>query len=376
MGKSKPEIGIVTTWQLPDNYGSVLQCYALQEVLRQLGANPFLIKYNRSKAKKISHWLFVLVTFQLRRIIISIIARITNRKVISDRGFDKFSEIHIKSTEIIYSIAALKNNSPAADYYICGSDNIWLDYDKGCFLEWGDIHIPRIAYAPSFGRDNISKDYKDKLSRALKRFTVVTVREESGAEICRQAGRKDAFAVPDPTLLLTQQDYCQLYSDTNENKDNISEKYLLFYLLSEETQIDFDAIISFSKQRRLKIICVQSNGNYRKMNEEFVTIYPTLPEWLSLIANAEYILTNSFHGTVFSVIFNKRFGFYPQTPRIDNANPSIRMDEFLHKLKLTERIITTDLQILDNPIDYQHINAMLNTQRESIKNCFKEWFKL
>jgi hypothetical protein len=375
----KRKIGIVTTWQLPDNYGSQLQCYALQQVLRQLGYDPFLIKYDRAKISKtrmIFHWLSVLFTLQLSRVIKSVAQRTTNFKTKTiDRGFDRFMEIHIKSTEMIYSLAELKNNPPQADYYVCGSDNIWMNYDKGYFLEWGNISIPRIAYAPSFARESISKNFRNKLSRSLKRFAVVTVREESGVEICRQAGHKNVLVVPDPTLLLTQQDYFQLYPSVDKNK-YVSEKYLLFYLLSEKTDIDFDAIISFAKQRGVKLICVQANGNYRTMSEEFVTVYPTLSEWLFLMANAEYVLTNSFHGTVFSIIFNKKFGFYPQTPRNDNADPNIRMHDFLHSLKLTDHLITGDLKILDDFIDYEQVNMTLNTQRETVKNYFKEWFQL
>jgi hypothetical protein len=382
MKKNKPEIGIITFWNTQDNYGQLLQCYALQQVLRQLGCDPFLIKYEVSVSmwEKIRYYLSVLFS---KRFLKVIIIRISDFKIQArtskpiDRGFDKFREVHLKSTETTYSLSELKNNSPVADYYVCGSDVIWIGYDEGYFLDWGFPDIPRIAYAPSFFSGSISQDFKKQLSRSLKKFAAVTVREESGAEICRQAGRKDAFAVPDPTLLLTRHDYFQLYSDIDKTGCMGLNKYLLLYLLPYRTKLDFDEIVSFAEQRGLKVVCVQANGKIRgEINKEIVLISPAPTEWLFLISNAEYILTNSFHGTVFSVIFNKKFGFCSQTTLIGNINRNSRMHNFLNKLNLCDRIINGDLYSLDNPIDYECVNAALDTQRENIRNCFKEWFRL
>jgi hypothetical protein len=381
MEKSKPEIGIITFWNTQDNYGQLLQCYALQQVLRQSGCDPFLIKYvaTVSMWKKIKYYLSILFD---KRFLKVILIRISDFKIQVrpskpvDRGFDKFREVHIKSTETIYFLSELKNNPPVADYYVCGSDTVWIGYDEGYFLDWGSPDIPRIAYAPSFFSESISQGFKKLLSHSLKKFAAVTVREESGAEICRQAGRKDAFVVPDPTLLLTQPDYFQLYSDIGKTGCLGQDKYILLYLLSYQTKIDFDGIVSFARQRGLKVVYVHANGKIRKkINKEIIFVSPAPAEWLCLMSNAEYVLTNSFHGTVFSVIFNKKFGFYPLT-LIGYANRNGRIYNFLSKLNLCDRIIDGDLCRLDNSIDYERVNAVLDVQRENIRDCFKEWFGL
>jgi hypothetical protein len=375
MTKKKPVIGIITYWNATDNYGQLLQCYALQQVLKQLGGDPFLIKYDKSKMSKsqiIFHWLSVLFTFQLRRVIKSITIKIENKKPIN-RGFDKFRETYIKSSNIIYSLAELKNNPPHADYYVCGSDQIWNQYNEGYFLDWGDKHIPRIAYAASFGRPNDSNKFVNKISKSLKKFQIVTVREQSGVDICKQAGYFNALCAPDPTLLLTGKDYEKLIEENTMIP--VHQDYLLVYLLGWDTDIDFKEIECFAKQKRLEIIYVPViGGAIIGLNDELPKIFPSVSEWLFLIANANYVLTNSFHGMVFSIVFNRQFGVYTLKGKASTMND--RIYTLLDNIKLHDRIITNNIQILDNCIDYKCVNAVLNTQRERIKNYFKEWFHL
>jgi hypothetical protein len=373
MKKNNPKIGIVTLWNAYDNYGQLLQCYALQQVLKQLGSDPFLIKYKASKTQGIFNVLF---TFQLQRVIKYIILRIKKRKEQpvkpTDRDFDIFRKTYIKSTETIYSLTALKNNPPQSDYYVCGSDQIWNKYSKAYFLDWGDKKVPRIAYAASFGAINVSKEFTNKISEALKKFQIVTVREQSGIDICKQAGYLNALCVPDPTLLLTEKDYKKLIL---ENIITSNREYLLIYWLGWDTNVNFEEIERFAKQKDLEIIYVPSiGGTLVELNNELAKTFPSIQEWLSLVANAKYVLTNSFHGMVFSIIFNRQFGVYILNGVASNMND--RIYTLLDNIKLRSRIITDNLQILDNSIDYEYINTVLNTQREKIKNYFKDWFHL
>jgi transcriptional antiterminator Rof (Rho-off) len=379
MEKGKPEIGIITFWNAQDNYGQLLQCYALQQVLKQFGCDPFLIKYKAkmSKTQRIFHVLSLLFRFQLQRIVKYIVIRIKEHRIQSvkpiDRGFNKFRETYIKSTEIIYSLAELKKNPPQADYYVCGSDQIWNNYSKAYFLDWGDRKVPRIAYAASFGKINASDKFTSKISKALKNFQVVTVREQSGIDICKQAGYLNALCVPDPTLLLTVKDYEKLIVETETT--SIHREYLLVYVLGWDTMVNIEEIECFAKQKELEIIYVPGiGGNLIGHNNELTKTFPSLPEWLSLIANAKYVLTNSFHGMVFSIIFNRLFGVYILNGAASRMND--RIYTLLDSIELRSRIYTGDLQIMDNSIDYERVNAVLNAQRDKIKNHFKDWFHL
>jgi hypothetical protein len=373
MTKNKPDIGIVTFWNTVDNYGCVLQCYALQQALIQSGGNPFLIKYDHtqiSKKRIIFHWLSILFSFQLHRVVKYIIREIFTKPI--DRGFDKFRETYIKSTEHVYSITELKNNFPSADYYVCGSDQIWSQsvYDEGYFLDWGEKHIPRIAYAASFGKFIPSGDFIAQIAQALKKFQVVTVREYSGVNICQKAGICNPRCVPDPTLLLSAKDYEKLMVE----KLSVKDDYLLVYLIGWNTDINFEDIECFAEQKGLEIKFVASQCENAKYDSKLPKTYPSIQEWLSLMANARYILTNSFHGTAFSIIFNRKFGVYPLKGK--SAGMNERIYTLLDSFGLNNRIVSRNLQILDMQIDYVLVNMTLKTQRETIRNYFKEWFNI
>jgi hypothetical protein len=371
------KIGIVTQWELKDNYGSILQCYALQYALRKVGYEPFLIKYHKrhKKTDTLKYWLFALLFCRLKRIVSTVKRKIKERRKpeeIIDRGFDDFIKQHIHSTEKIYSQQDLLEYPPQADFYICGSDNVWMEYDKVYFLDWGDANIPRIAYACSFGNEDITPYYKGKLKKSLQKFKVVTVREKSGADICIKSGREDTFVVPDPTMLLDQEDYKKLIIE--EWKKNY--KYLFLYLLSEKTEVEWDIILAFAKQNNLKIICVQANGKYRNIPQEINTVFPTVEGWLSLMLNAEYVLTNSFHGTVFSIIFNKQFLVIPQIVYIKHTKPNNRALFLLNKFNIIERVFNNDIEQIKVKIDYDKVNEILNEDRDRMRKYFKTWFSI
>jgi len=311
VGNNKPKIGIVTFWNAQDNYGELLQCYALQQVLIKLGAEPFLIKYIPfSNTQILKRFLFLLSTFQWHRILKAVAAQIKNKKIkITPRGFDKFRESHIKSSAQTFFLKDLKKNPPQADFYVCGSDQIWSgDYDEGYFLDFGGENIPKIAYAASFGKPRISNKYAVQISKQLNKFKIVSVREQSGVEICKKAGIDNVLCVPDPTLLLTEQDYKKIIPQDIKTHQR---EYLLVYLLGFDTaNVNFDDIEFFVNQRDLEIIYVPSLGYTLGLTDKFPKYSPDVFEWLALMANAKYVLTNSFHGTLFSVIFKRKFGTY------------------------------------------------------------------
>jgi hypothetical protein len=378
------KIGVITFWTDQENYGCVLQCYALQQVLKQLGYIPFLIKFNdklrRTFADKLLYWIRILVSLKLiREKTVRVFNRLFKPKKDNQtkgRDLNSFREKYIAGTNKIYTFSDLEINPPQADFYICGSDQIWseslIGYNKICFLEWVDEKIPRIAYAPSFGAPCVSPLFMSKIKQSLPKFQVVTVRETSGVEICKQAGIPNAQCVPDPTLLLTQHDYSLLFS----NVERKNRKYLVLYWLGAFMKEDIiNEIKQFAKQNNLIIIYIPIGGEQDEIiDENCQKQYPSIQEWLFLIANAQYVLTNSFHGTVFSIIFNKQFGVYLAEGELSKKND--RILSFLNTLNLNKRIITTDLQELDKSIPYDPVNAYLQKQREEIRGKFKHWFNV
>lgn len=352
------KIGIMTFWWSEDNYGQILQCYALQKYLRDAGHDSYLIRYDpRNDYDKTP--IYQRVIKALNPVIFVKFIKDMLKKTASvkeqnehSRNFSEFRNKYIKYSEkIYYSYNELKNNPPSADAYIVGSDQVWNFYAKNVkickklvhayFLDFGDEKVKRISYAASFGKNELYKSYYKEINPLLKKFSLITVRESTGINICKNCGRDDAVLVPDPTILLEPSVYRSLY--INEHCKKLDKKYIFLYVLSNQCDFDYDSILQFAKSKDLQIIYVTGNGVVDKYKKEFVTI----PEWLSYIDNAEYIITNSFHGTVFSLLFNKQVGVLKLTGNHQCMNS--RFDSLFTLFNIDPRYIQNNIfSILDN----------------------------
>jgi exopolysaccharide biosynthesis predicted pyruvyltransferase EpsI len=185
-------------------------------------------------------------------------------------------------------------------------------------------------------------------------------------------GIDNVECMPDPTLLLTAKHYEKLMPKTDTASD-----YILVYHLGNN--IDFDNLKTFAKQKDIEKIVIVTGDNHVngiEVSDDRLSIlrkYPTIQEWLSLMKNAKYIVTDSFHGTVFSIIFNKNFGVY-----LINGNGSGKNDRIyslLDRLNLSEHIITNNLHILDADINYEQVNKMVENDSARVLKSFEEWLK-
>lgn len=310
-------IGIVTFWWSEDNYGQILQLFALQTYLKKGGHHPFLIRYAPWKDRRlvvlfstIGHTLFH--PAKIWRFIVNGLTdyRIRNNNRKHDRKFTSFLKQEICFTERIYSAADLCKYPPVADVYITGSDQVWggrLPHPI-YFLQFGDPKVKRISFSASFGDSLIffHPFYYKKLKPCLDKFDFITVRDAKALEICRNAGIQGASLIPDPTLMIDLSHYDRLCSDQVVP----SGPYCLVYMLEKENlaTLKIEAISAFINAKGLKMIYVASQGRFDK----FPKSYPTIPEFLSYIKNAEFVITNSFHGAVFSILYTKKFAIVPQ----------------------------------------------------------------
>lgn len=186
-----------------------------------------------------------------------------------------------------------------ADAFVCGSDQIWSGLSPLFFLQFASKKTKCLACAPSLGGSMFIGMKGTELKISFK-FCYLTAREEDGVKELHKLGFKNAELMPDPTLLLHMNDYS--YLEENESKLIPQNKYLFLYLLGNPIGIDVKDIFDFAKQRNLKIVYVASQGR----KDVFPKVTPTIGEWLSLIKNSEYVITNSFHGTVFSLQYHKK----------------------------------------------------------------------
>lgn len=344
------KIGIMTFWWSQDNYGQLLQCYALQKYLCDAGHDAYLIRFkNEEKSplwKRVIKALNPVILFRyINRKINS--RKVTKEQKYNNRYFDDFRKKYIKHSEIFYnSYKQLKETPPDADVYIVGSDQVWnfsymknSVYKHAYMLDFGNTTTKKMSYAASWSMNSLSQDLIDEITPLLHKFSYVSVREENGISLCKQCGYDNAELVCDPTLLLSADVYRNLYMDENVRK--IEKKYVMLYMLNNECDFDIQRVYDFAKEKDLEVVYVTGNGVINNREKFFATI----PEWLYLIDNAEYVITNSFHCCVFSSLFNKKFGVAKLKGKVEGMNT--RFESLFNLFGIESRYIDSCFEDLE-----------------------------
>lgn len=338
------KIGIITL-PLENNYGGILQNFALQFYLKKMGHKPMTCR-----------WTGYTTLGFVKAALFSLFKGCKNfpqtpwENRIKRQGLEQFIKNNINYRYFRFPILFLLWFKPKI--MITGSDQIWRPkynphlYDTFLGFTKG-YSIKRIAYAASFGVDNweFSEKETKECKKLLKNFNAVSVREKSGILLCKQHFDCDAIHVADPTFLVDRQVYNNI-----SKKIPIQEKNILIYLVDYSNQIRTQADIISNKTGLPLRIIEADNG-----------IKPTdsIEKWLAAFRDAEYVLTDSFHGTVFSIIFNKQFIC------IGNEKRGLtRFCSLLNYLQLERRLIPFDQidkvsHILLSHIDYQNVNNRL-----------------
>ncbi len=341
----KKKIAILTQ-PLGINYGGILQNYALQTVLKKLGFFPVTI--NRWNNYSIPWFRMQIYYFKLH-------------KVFYKDNF-KFIKKHINLTEKLDSdkkfYKHVKNNH--YDGFVVGSDQTWRpDYSPNIYNYFLDFlkdtpsnGIKKIAYASSFGKEEWTYDEKTthEVKELVKQFNAVSVREDSGVDLCKKYLDIEAIHVLDPTMLLTKEDYRKLY----KNKIYQDRKGIFVYVL-DKTDNKEAIIRKVSQEKELDIFINQPLFTKKgKKTSVKNRIYPPLETWVKAFDDADFIITDSFHGTVFSILYQKPFFAIPNQVR-----GVARFTSLLKPLGLENRIINSvdDIseELLNRSIDYDKV---------------------
>ena len=351
------KIGIMTFWWSNDNYGQLLQCYALQKYLWDAGHEAYLIRYDYTLDLSTPTYLkllkglnpYLLIRYLTYRIKL---IKLQKETITHNRNFDDFRKKYIRQSEVLYTTySQLKENPPQADCYIVGSDQVWnFSLCKGNFqvihaymLDFGSESTKRMSYAASWSMSSLSSKLIDEIKPLLQKFSYVSVREENGIELCRQCGYEDAEFVCDPTFLLEANTYRKFYQSENVQKQE--QKYLFLYMLNNQCDFDIQKVYDFAAERKLQVVYVTGNGILDKREKYFATT----PQWLSFVDNAEYVVTNSFHCCVFSTLFGKKFGVVKLSGKCSGMNT--RMESLFNQLEIEPRWLQEDFSVLDK--DYK-----------------------
>ncbi len=359
----------ILTQPLHNNYGGILQAWALQKVLKQLGYHAILIQF----CKMQNYHSFEMMVLSIKRFIKNCIKIILGRKwyTISNHEQDTYIRQNTKYfidkyitpiTPLINSPSELRRycDTSKFDAYIVGSDQVWrpiyspkisnffLDFTK-------DKLVKRVAYAASFGTEQWEFSVTDtkKCAKLAQKFDAISVREDSGIKLCRKHLGVDAIQVLDPTLLLEKNFYEELV--TNENEPQRPGNLFCYVLDKGEAKDNLIKTIA----NRIGMIPFTtmpaksfSTDNYKKNKAECV--YPTVTAWLRSFMDAEFVLTDSFHGCVFSIIFNKPFVALGNASRGQS-----RFTSLLNLFGLENRLCTTEEDIMEayqTPIDWDSVN--------------------
>lgn len=374
------KVGIMSYWDTSHNYGQVIQCFALQQFLRGLGHEPFHIKYvpgNKPLKRKLTDFAHMVLSGHLlawrslkkqekndsTNLTASSLEEIQyHDSQTNPRDFDIFKDRYLSFSERAYTFDELKVSPPDADILIAGSDQIWCYPDPGYFLNFGSKKTLRIAYAPSFGGIKIENPLRIWQYRNLmKRLDVLTTRESGGVALAHMLGFKQTQQVPDPSFLLTPEQYRSIETSRHD------KGYVFLYLLGNPIDIDVEEIFRWAQSRGLEVKYVGAQGR----KDDFPKIYPNIDEWIELIDHAVYVITNSFHGMAMSIILNKNFTVIPVAKSFSRMNG--RITDTLGHLDLTQRLFDGSFDILTDPIDYSRINGILEADRARIKTCFENW---
>ena len=379
----KKKIGIITFWESNDNYGQQLQCWALQQYLLSIGHSPFLIRvrmFTQVRKKSIVKYalkqIIYIVKETIARTIISCSGfnwNLTKRLVLSlfgkdlaYRRFDDFKRKYIRKSRVFNNYEELKNHPPKADVLIAGSDQIWNadlseDIWKMTFLQFGDEKAQRIAYAPSMSMNKLSSEQEKLFAQYLHSFDALSAREKLTVEKCKNIGF-NCELVLDPTLLITAHDYEKITCNTH------SHPYVFIYSINYETTNDIPPL-HLLKEIANKDEChivVTTGGGYIKNEEllnDVIYDYATIQGWIGNIRNAELVVTPSFHGIVFAILFHRNFIFTPLHGRFSKGNE--RVYDLLKSLDISGHIWGEEN--LYSTINWENVEKRLSIMRDNSK---------
>lgn len=358
----------IMTQPLGKNYGGIMQAWALQQVLKRMGHEPVTIDRqlgSRSFAYRGARRVYRLLSYAVGNRKAPIVPDSTLADITTHTR--EFIRTHITMSPMIDATKKLRGHfaSEAYQAVIVGSDQTWRPMYSpklyNFFLDFlPDRNIKKVAYASSFGVDywEYSARKTKQCAELVRDFDFVSVRETSGVALCEQYLGIKAQAVLDPTLLLTAEDYIDLLQQ--EGVQGESGGGLYTYLL-DKTPEKSAIVEHLSKELGLNIFKRQSEESISDWREGPVEKYqmPPVTEWLSGFHRAAFVVTDSFHGMVFAIIFGKPFIVISNSQR-----GAARFDSLLAQLGLTDRLVSSNVPLTREILSFNHGNLYFDALRE------------
>lgn len=358
------EVKIITCHDVY-NYGASLQAFALQSFLASLGHEVFIIDYipeylktsysfwnlpfgddnDKFRNNIIFHFLLSVKLFPQRFS--------TWRRI---KPFKSFKKKYIRCTSKYRNYDELENNPPSADIYIAGSDQIWNIYlhnglDPAFYLSFGNSKAKRIAYAASFAMPFVPADYIDFVKKHLLVFDAISVRESTGLDILNSLSLNGVL-VSDPVFLLSREQWLERLSIQN----SLSDEYVIVYCLNPEKKTCFDFARQISDNIKKPVVVIEG---IKPVHCDWTVVRNAGPkEFVSLFSKAAYVVSDSFHGTAFSLIFGKPFMIFHHHSDVS------RINDLLNVLEL-QKCLNPSMPVHD--FNWERIHKKISSLVESSK---------
>ena len=360
--KGSPKLKVsVITFLDGRNYGCSLQGYATQEKFKELGCEFEFIHYshlNSRGIKQLASWgknnpikMAVLLPSLLRQ----------------TKIFDSFKKNYLKLSKDIYkSEEDFSGYTPDSDIYCTGSDQVWNSsliqgIETPFYLSFLPQGVRKISFAASFGKERLSDEDVERTKGYIEQYECISVREDSGVKILKeQFGYPGAVQIIDPTLTLPP-GFWRKHSAENKQK----KPYILVYCLNKNTE--FENYIKALSQK-IKIRLVRLCTRYDQLFWQGKSlIIPDVFEFITLIDNADYVVTDSFHATTFSMALNTE----PICAFLGNY--SGRLSSFLRVVESEQRQIKDfhDFDVINRPVDFSRVNSILERERKKASEFLK-----
>ena len=391
MGNNKKIGCVVIMHPGQNNYGSSLQGFATVSKIGQLGYDYEIIRYNKKRSVKetlsqlpdmLKIGLVGQVCYRLhKKLDFMLHSDYKRTRAIRTKAVDAFKAKYLDAKSRFYTgYEALHKGSLNYAAVMVGSDQVWGPfslYSKFYNLLFVDEAIPKFSYASSFGVSVIHPCQRKAVAGYLNRMDKIGVREQRGKEIVKELTGKEAKVVLDPTLLLTREEW---EMNIDESRCAMDQPYILCYVLGERKDIR-ESIKELSRRTGIKIVNLPHIDNYHSMDDRLgdINLYDVDPfDFIRLVRDAKYVVTDSFHGSVFSILFHKKFlTFYRKDPKKKGSTHS-RIDSLFDIFQVKDRIYTDgDIRRqMEAEIDYGYVESKLDEMRKSSLSFLTECLAL
>lgn len=368
----------ILTLPFHTNYGGIIQNYALQQFVLNLGHDVYTIDIRPRKIKLAFYKIpYSYIKRLIKRLlgdknsIVFLEQRLNRDQLIIERNIRNFINNNIRLTNKICKKSDLLKINKQFDILIIGSDQVWrIPYAKpsietyfGDFIK--NCKIKRMAYSASFGTDEIeySEEQQKKCKELISNFDLVTTREDSGLNLINRVYKwklkRPAIQTIDPTMLLSKEEYRILYNSKSKGSNN---KNGLFYYVLDMTYEKQKIINKIAD--KLGIIPFTVNCKSKKWQDSIENrIMPPVEDWLEAFDDASYVFTDSFHGTVFSIIYNKNFITFGNAQRGNS-----RFDSLFRLFSIKDKIIFNESDLIKiniyKNLDWIKINSIIDSEKK------------